>query len=89
MKALFRAVRTALALSIILAILPPGPAVASDSLVIWSPTKVSPYSYRLRTGARTASNGPVSAGVDFSVTTSSILPKDPVRSALIHFNQTA
>lgn len=71
MKALFRAARTALALSMMAAILPAGPAAAEDSLVIWSPTKVSPYSYRLRTGARAPAGNPVSAGVDFSLTASS------------------
>lgn len=67
MKALVRVARAALALSTILAILPAGPAAAGDSLVIWSPTKVSPYAYRLRTGAKTAAGNPLSAGVDFSV----------------------
>nr|WP_298105949.1 hypothetical protein [uncultured Shinella sp.] len=49
----------------------PVEAKASDSLLIWSPTKISKYAYRLRMGARAATRNPVSAGVDFSVATSS------------------
>lgn len=65
-----RAARVALALLLIPVIFP-AQAKASDSLLIWSPTKISKYAYRLRAGAKTASSNPVSAGVDFSVTTSS------------------
>jgi hypothetical protein len=71
MKAFVRAARAALALSTILMILPASPARAGDSLVIWSPAKLSSYAYRLRMGAKAAADNPVSAGVDVSVTTSS------------------
>ncbi|AOF90006.1 hypothetical protein [Sinorhizobium sp. RAC02] len=66
-----RATRTTLALLMILAFLPAGSAEASDSLLIWSPAKLSSNAYRLRMGAKTATGAPVSAGVDVSVTTSS------------------
>lgn len=66
-----RAARAALALSTILAILPAGHAVAGDSLLIWSPKKLSSHAYRLRTGARAAAGRDVSGGIDFSVATSS------------------
>lgn len=62
--------RAALALLLIPALLPTQ-AAASDSLLIWSPTKISKYAYRLRMGASAASRNPVSAGIDLSVATSS------------------
>lgn len=63
--------RATLVLSMFLAILPAIPAQAGDSLVIWSPAKTSDNGYRLRMGAKTATTTDMSAGVDFSVTTSS------------------
>lgn len=66
-----RAARAAFALSAILAILPAWAAVAGDSLLIWSPKKLSSHAYRLRTGARAAAGRDVSGGIDFSVATSS------------------
>lgn len=71
MDILVRATRAALALSMILAFLTADPAEASDSLLIWSPAKLSSNAYRLRMGAKAATGAPVSAGVDVSVTTSS------------------
>ena len=71
MKAFTRAVRAALALPTILAVLPAVPAAAGDSLVIWSPTRSSSHAYRLRMGARAPTAGEMKAGVDLSVTTSS------------------
>lgn len=71
MDVLVRAARAALALSVILAFLPADPAEASDSLLIWSPSKLSGNAYRLRMGAKATTDAPVSAGVDVSVTTSS------------------
>lgn len=63
--------RATLVLSMILVVLPAIPAQAGDSLVIWSPAKTSDNGYRLRMGAKTATTTDMSAGVDFSVTTSS------------------
>lgn len=70
MAMFFHARRAALALLLIPALLP-AQATASDSLLIWSPTKISKYAYRLRMGASAASRNPVSAGIDLSVATSS------------------
>ena len=71
MNAFVSAARSALALSMILAVLPPGQAAADDSLLIWSPAKISSYAYRVRMGAKAATAAEMSAGVDVSVTTSS------------------
>lgn len=59
-----------LAVTVILAILPVGRAAADDSLLIWSPARVSSQAYRLRMGAKAPTAGEMSAGVDLSVTTS-------------------
>lgn len=66
----FGAARTVLAFSTIL-LIPPVGARAADSLLIWSPTKISSYAYRLRMGVKAATGNPVSGGVDFSVAASS------------------
>ncbi|MGQ3215721.1 MAG: hypothetical protein ACT6U0_20175 [Shinella sp.] len=71
MDVLVRAAHAALVLSMILASPPAGAAEASDSLLIWSPAKLSGNAYRLRMGAQAATGNPVSAGVDVSVATSS------------------
>jgi hypothetical protein len=71
MNAFVSAARSALALSMILAVLPAGQAAADDSLLIWSPAKISSYAYRVRMGAKAATAAEMSAGVDVSVTTSS------------------
>jgi hypothetical protein len=71
MTAFAGAARAALALSTILLIPPAGAARAEDSLVIWSPAKLSSYAYRLRLGAKAATAAEMSAGVDISVTASS------------------
>lgn len=71
MNAFAGAARTALALSMILVILPAGAARAEDSLLIWSPAKLSGYAYRLRLGAKAATAAEMSAGVDLAVTASS------------------
>jgi hypothetical protein len=42
-----------------------------DSLLIWSPSKLSSHAFRLRMGAKAASSDDASAGVDLSVATSS------------------
>jgi hypothetical protein len=65
------AARTALATLAILLTLPPAGARAEESLVIFSPAKISLHAYRLRMGARAAAEADMSAGVDLSVTTSS------------------
>ena len=70
MNAYAGAQRAACALSMILAILPAGAARAQDSLLIWSPAKISSYAYRLRLGARAATATSVSGGVDLSLTAS-------------------
>lgn len=71
MNAFARAARAALAVSTILLILPAAEAQADDSLLIWSPAKLSSYAYRLRMGAKAATAAEMSAGVDVSITTSS------------------
>ncbi|WP_411036062.1 hypothetical protein [Shinella sp. BYT-45] len=71
MHVLVRAARAALALSMILVTMPAGKAQAGDSLLIWAPTKLSGYAYRLRMGAKAAARSDMSAGVDVSVATSS------------------
>lgn len=71
MAPFLRAARVALALAAAFAILPPETGRAEDSLLIWSPSKISGNSYRVRTGARTPPGSDARAGVDFSVTTSS------------------
>jgi hypothetical protein len=66
-----RAAHAVLALAMILAFQRAGAAAAGDSLLIWSPAKLSASAYRLRMGAQAATGNPVSAGLDVSITTSS------------------
>lgn len=71
MNAFAGVARTALAILTIFVALPLADARADDSLLIWSPAKLSDYAYRLRMGAKAAAEADMSAGVDFSVATSS------------------
>lgn len=70
MDVFVRAAHAVATLVMILALLPAGAAEASDSLLIWSPAKLSSNAYRLRMGAQAATGNPVSAGMDVSITTS-------------------
>lgn len=72
MKPSARAARLALALSAIPIVAPAAPARAGEeSLLIFSPSKLSSHAYRLRMGARAAPGSDAGAGVDLSVATSS------------------
>ena len=72
MKPSARAGRLALALSAIPIVVPAVPARAGEeSLLIFSPSKLSSHAYRLRMGARAAPGSDAGAGVDLSVATSS------------------